>query len=105
MNGEPVEWGVLPLSKTTVVLANTLSYVRQSLQSQLPWPAFFGQIRQGFFGTLLGPVPADGIVNSAVLVRLGAHWPRFGPGFVFRSINADYAFTFGFTPFDFHILV
>ena len=93
------------LSKATVVLANTLSYVSQPLESQLSWPPFFGQISQSFFGILLGPVPADGIVNSAVLVTFGAHWLRFGPGFVFRSINADYAFIFGFTPFDLCVFV
>lgn len=64
---------MLPLSKATVVLANTLSYVSHSLQSQLPWPPFLEQISQSFFEILLGPVPADGIVNSAVLVTLGAH--------------------------------
>ena len=75
----------------TVVLADTFSYVSQALQGQLSWPPFLGQISQSF---LLGPAPADGIVDSAVLVTLRAIWLRFCPRFVLRSINADYAFTF-----------
>lgn len=66
----------------------------QALQGQLSWPPFFGQISQSFLEILLGPAPADGIVDSAVLVTLRAVWLRFCPRFVLRSINADYAFTF-----------
>ena len=56
--------------------------MNQALHRQLSWPPFFGQVIQSFFEIFLGPMPADGIVDSAVLVTLRAIWLRFCPGFV-----------------------
>jgi hypothetical protein len=44
-------------------------------------------------------MPADGIVDSAVLAALRAVWLRFCPGFVFGPINTNYTFTCFVSPF------
>ena len=57
--------------------------MKQALHGKLSWPLFLGQISQSFLEIVLGPAPADGIVDSAVLITLRAIWLRFCPGLVF----------------------